>query len=134
MRCHYFDGIAATLSDERKIANLPALIQDKLLQSDFIVPLFFTRYHRTIAAPSMLQARVFAVAIRFKVPRILYGLAITLLLGGGLLGDLLADWDFSQISRHGPATPISGRLPVRRIGVMAGPLSAPSLSRCTWVN
>jgi len=44
MRCHYFDGIAATLSDERKIANLPALIQDKLLQSDFIVPLFFTRY------------------------------------------------------------------------------------------
>jgi hypothetical protein len=100
MRCHYFDGIAATLSDERKIANLPALIQDKLLQSDFIVPLFFTRYHRTIAAPSMLQARVFAVAIRFNFPRFLYGLAITLLLGGGLLGNLLADWDFSQISRR----------------------------------
>ncbi len=103
MRCHYFDGIAATLSDERKIANLPALIQDKLLQSDFIVPLFFTRYHRTIAAPLMLHARVIAVAIRFNFPRFLYGLAITLLLGGGLLGNLLADWDFSQISRRAEA-------------------------------
>jgi predicted transglutaminase-like cysteine proteinase len=74
------------------------------------VPLFFTQYHRTIAAPSMLQAWVIAVALRFKLPRILYGLAITLLLGGGLLGDLLADWDFSQISRraeslYGPLGP-----------------------------
>ena len=74
------------------------------------MPLFFTQYHRTIAAPSMLQAWVIAVALRFKLPRILYGLAITLLLGGGLLGDLLADWDFSQISRraeslYGPLGP-----------------------------
>ena len=48
----------------------------------------------------MLQALVIAVAIRFKLPRILYGVAITLVLGGGLLGDLLADWDFSQISQR----------------------------------
>ena len=49
------------------------------------MPLFFGEYHRTIAAPSMLQALVIAVAIRFNFPRFLYGLAITLLLGGGLL-------------------------------------------------
>jgi predicted transglutaminase-like cysteine proteinase len=48
----------------------------------------------------MLQALVIAVAIRFKLPRILYGVAFTLVLGGGLLGDLLADWDFSQISQR----------------------------------
>ena len=44
-----------------------------------------------------------AVAIRFKIPRILFGFAITLMLGGGLLGDLHADWDFSQISRRAEA-------------------------------
>lgn len=48
----------------------------------------------------MLHALVIAVAIRFKLPRILYGVAITLVLCGGLLGDLLADWDFSQISQR----------------------------------
>ena len=51
----------------------------------------------------MLQAWIIAVAIRFKLPRILYGFAIALVLGGGLLGDLLADWDFSQISRRAEA-------------------------------
>ncbi|WQG59969.1 transglutaminase-like cysteine peptidase [Pseudomonas sp. RTB3] len=48
----------------------------------------------------MLHAWVIAVALRFKLPRVLYGFAVTLLLAGGLLGDLLADWDFSQISRR----------------------------------
>lgn len=98
--CHYFDEILINLSDERKSANLLTTAYHKKRQSDFTVPLFFTRYHRTIAAPSMLQAWVIAVAIRFKLPRILYGFAITLMLGGGLLGDLLADWDFSQISQR----------------------------------
>ncbi len=70
------------------------------IKSDFTVPLSFAWYHLTIAAPSMLHAWVIAVALRFKLPRILSGVAITLLLACGLLGDLLADWDFSQISRR----------------------------------
>ena len=99
-KCHYFDEIFSKLSDEWKQANLLTHRRIKKRQSDFTVPLFFNRDHRTIAAPSMLQAWVIAVAIRFKLPRILYGCALTLMLGGGLLGDLLADWDFSQISQR----------------------------------
>jgi hypothetical protein len=56
--CHYFDDILISLSDERKIANLLTIKYRYLWPSDFTVPLFFARYHRTIAAPSRLQARV----------------------------------------------------------------------------
>jgi hypothetical protein len=48
--CHYFDEFLSNLSDERKSANLLTHTYHKKRQSDFTVPLFFTRYHRTIAA------------------------------------------------------------------------------------
>jgi hypothetical protein len=56
--CHYFDVILSVLSDERKIANLMTIKSRYLWPRDSTVPLFFARYHRTIAAPFRLQARV----------------------------------------------------------------------------
>jgi hypothetical protein len=56
--CHYFGDILSLLSDERKTANLLTFKSRYFWPRDFTVPLFFTRYHRTIAAPSRLQARV----------------------------------------------------------------------------
>jgi hypothetical protein len=53
-KCHYFDQKFTTLSDEWKNCQFTDEKYRHLIGGDFIVPLFFTRHPRTIAATSRL--------------------------------------------------------------------------------